>query len=137
MESGFLQESSPRIISNFKSNLSFAFGIRSFKLAALSVSFQRSGLECFSNFLSKTSVVFGKLISRQNTLANKIHSDALSIIIQTDELRIHDVKPAAHLRRQLSKLPREAISSAVSSCVRLSFREFFASRGREENVYHV
>ena len=47
------------------------------------------------------------------------------------------VKPAAHLRKELSKLPREAISSAVSSSVRLSFREFFASRGREENIYHV
>ena len=47
------------------------------------------------------------------------------------------LKPAAHLRKELSKLPREAISSAVSSRVRLSFREFFASRGREENICRV
>ena len=47
-------------------------------------------------------------------------------------------KPAAHLRKELSKLPREAISLAVSSRVRLRFREsVFASRGREENIYHV
>ena len=44
------------------------------------------------------------------------------------------LRPAAHLRKELSKLPRETISSAVSSRVRLSFREFFASRCREENI---
>ena len=44
------------------------------------------------------------------------------------------LRPAAHLRRELSKLPRETISSAVSSRVRLSFREFFASRCRGENI---
>ena len=31
----------------------------------------------------------------------------------------------------------DRFSSGVSSCVRLRFREFFASRGREENIYHV
>ena len=42
--------------------------------------------------------------------------------------------PAAHLRKVLSKIPREAVSSAVSSSVRWSFCEFFASRGREANI---
>ena len=44
------------------------------------------------------------------------------------------LKPTPHLRKELSKLPREVICSAVSSRVRLSFREFFESRGREENI---
>ena len=50
------------------------------------------------------------------------------------------LKPAAHLRKELSKLPceaREAISSAVSSSVRLSFRENFASRGEISSIKHV
>ena len=47
------------------------------------------------------------------------------------------LKPAAHLRKELRKLSREAISSAVSSRVRLSFREFFASQGCEENICRV
>ena len=51
--------------------------------------------------------------------------------------RITSLKPVAHLRKELSKLPREAISSAFSSCMQLRFLEFLASRGREENIYHV
>ena len=41
---------------------------------------------------------------------------------------------ARRLRKELSKMPREAVSSAVSSRVRQSFGEKFASRGREENI---
>ena len=43
-------------------------------------------------------------------------------------------KAAAHERKELSKLPLEVISSAVSSSVRLSFCENFATRCREENI---
>ena len=32
---------------------------------------------------------------------------------------------------------REAVSSAVSSCVRENFGAIFASRGRETNIYRV
>ena len=32
-----------------------------------------------------------------------------------------NVKAAAHLRKVLSKIPREAVSSAISSCVRWSY----------------
>ena len=38
------------------------------------------------------------------------------------------VKPAAHVRKELSKMPREAVCSAVSSRVRPYFGEKFASR---------
>ena len=48
-----------------------------------------------------------------------------------------DFKPAAHLRKELSKVPREAVCSAVSSRVRQSFGEKFASRGREDKIRHV
>ena len=47
------------------------------------------------------------------------------------------VKPAAHMRKELSKMPREADSSAVSSRVRWSFGENFASRGEISNIKHV
>ena len=47
------------------------------------------------------------------------------------------VKPAAHGRKELSKMPREAVSSAVSSRVLRSFGEKFASRGREENIFNM
>ena len=47
------------------------------------------------------------------------------------------VKPATHVRRELSKMPREADSSAVSSRVRRSFGENFASRGEISNIKHV
>ena len=53
------------------------------------------------------------------------------------QFTIKNTRPAAHLREELSKLPREAISSAVSSRVRLSFREFFASRDREKNICYA
>ena len=47
--------------------------------------------------------------------------------------KLERFKAGAHLRKVLSKIPREAVSSAVSSRVRWSFREFFfASRGREK-----
>ena len=38
-----------------------------------------------------------------------------------------EVKPAAHERKQLSKWPGKAVCSAVSSRVRRSFRENFAT----------
>ena len=47
------------------------------------------------------------------------------------------VKAGAHLKKVLSKIPREAVSSAVSSRVRWSFRELYASRRREENICRV
>ena len=47
------------------------------------------------------------------------------------------LKPAAHKRKQLRKLPGKAVCSAVSSCVRRSFHENFATQGREENICHV
>ena len=47
------------------------------------------------------------------------------------------LKPVAHRRKQLSKLPGKAVCSAVSSRVRRSFRENFATQGREENICHV
>ena len=45
-----------------------------------------------------------------------------------------NVKPGAHERKQLSKKSCEAVSSAVSSRVRVNFGEIFASRGRETNI---
>ena len=50
---------------------------------------------------------------------------------------LNTLKPAAHLRKELSKMPREAFYSAVSSCVRQSFGEKFASRGCENKIKHV
>ena len=47
------------------------------------------------------------------------------------------LKPAAHLRKELSKLPREAVCSAVSSRVRGNCGEKFASRGCEDKIKHV
>ena len=47
------------------------------------------------------------------------------------------VKPGPHEKKQLSKKAREAVSSAVSSHVRVHFGEIFASRGRETNIYRV
>ena len=47
------------------------------------------------------------------------------------------IKPGAHGRKQLSKKSREAVSSAVSSRVRVNFGEIFASRGREKKIYIV
>ena len=47
------------------------------------------------------------------------------------------LKPAAHESKQLSKWPGKAVCSAVSSRVRRSFRENFATQGREENICHV
>ena len=46
-------------------------------------------------------------------------------------------KPAAHLRKELSKLPREAVCSAFSSRVRGNSGEKFASRGREDKIKHL
>ena len=46
-------------------------------------------------------------------------------------------KAGAHLRKVLSKIPCEAVSSAVSSRVRWNFCEFNASRGHEENICRV
>ena len=51
--------------------------------------------------------------------------------------KCHCFKPAAHKRKQLSKWPGKAVCSAVSSRVRRSFRENFATQGREENICHV
>ena len=51
--------------------------------------------------------------------------------------RKRPLKPAAHVRKELSKMPREADSSAVSSRVRGSFGENFASRGEISNIKHV
>ena len=45
------------------------------------------------------------------------------------------LKAGAHLRKALRKIPSEAVSSAVSSRVRWSFCEFYASRDREENIW--
>ena len=42
--------------------------------------------------------------------------------------------PPHTVRKELSKMPREVVSSTVSSRVRQSFGEKFASRGREENI---
>ena len=46
-------------------------------------------------------------------------------------------KPAAHLRKELSKLPREAVCSGVSSRVRGNCCEKLALRGREDKIKHV
>ena len=46
-------------------------------------------------------------------------------------------KSTAHLQKELSKIPRKAVSSAVSSCVQWNFCEFCTSRGREENICRV
>ena len=51
--------------------------------------------------------------------------------------RVRLLKPGAHERKQLSKKSREAVSSAVSSRVRVNFGEIFASRGCETNIYRV
>ena len=47
------------------------------------------------------------------------------------------LKPATHERKQLSKWPGKAVYSAVSSRVRRSFRENFATQVRDENICHV
>ena len=44
------------------------------------------------------------------------------------------LKPSAHVSKELSKIPREEVSSAVSSRVWRIFGEKFASRGREESI---
>lgn len=49
----------------------------------------------------------------------------------------HDLKPAAHVIKELSKIPREAVCSAVWPRVRRKFVGKFASRGREENIKDV
>ena len=41
------------------------------------------------------------------------------------------------VRKELSKLPREAVCSAVSSRVRGNFGEKFASQGPEDKIKHV
>ena len=47
------------------------------------------------------------------------------------------LKPAAHVRKELSNMPREAVCSAVSLRVRRNFGEKFTSRDREEIIQHV
>ena len=51
------------------------------------------------------------------------------------------IKPTARTRmdlsKELSKLPREAVCSAVSSRVRRNCGEKFTSRGREDKIKHV
>ena len=47
------------------------------------------------------------------------------------------LKPAAHLRKELSKLSYEAVCSAFSSRVQGNFGEEFASRGREDKIKHI
>ena len=47
------------------------------------------------------------------------------------------VRPAAHVRKEPSKVPREVVSSAVSFRVRRNFREKFASQKHEDNTKHV
>ena len=46
-------------------------------------------------------------------------------------------EPATHERKQVSKLPGKAVCSTLSSRVRRSFCENFATQGREENICHV
>ena len=48
-----------------------------------------------------------------------------------------NLKPAAHLRKELSKLSHEAVCSAFSSRVQGNFGEEFASRGREDKIEHI
>ena len=58
-------------------------------------------------------------------------------IIKSYKIILVYLKPAAHEWKQVSKWPGKAVFSAVSSRVRLSFRENFATQGREENICHV
>ena len=46
-------------------------------------------------------------------------------------------EPATHERKQVSKLPGKAFCSTVSSRVRRSFPENFATQGREENICNI
>ena len=45
--------------------------------------------------------------------------------------------PPHRVRKELSKMPREAVCSAVSSRVRGNFGEKLASRGREDKIKYV
>ena len=55
------------------------------------------------------------------------------VILQFDAFDLLEkIKPAAHVRKELSKVPGRALCSAVSSRVRRNFGRKFASRGREE-----
>ena len=73
--------------------------------------------------------------SWRNLIKQLFHSrllDTRLVIAQLGATRL--VKPAAHLRKKLSKLPREAVCSAVSSRVRGNCGEKFALRGRENRA---
>ena len=52
-------------------------------------------------------------------------------------IALYTLKPAANVRKELSKWPCEAVCLPVSSRVPRNFGEKFASRGREENIQHV
>ena len=45
-------------------------------------------------------------------------------------------KARPHVRKELSKMPREAVWLTVSSRLRRNFGSKFASRGRAENIQH-
>ena len=73
-------------------------------------------------------------------LYNVTHSFAINITRTSCAKRYlveYHLKPAAYRRKQLSKLPGKAVCSAVSSRVRRSFPENFATRDGEENICHV
>ena len=76
------------------------------------------------------------LICNKNKNGPKIEPfGTLQVIVFLDDSC--SLKPVAHLRKELGKLPREAVSSAVSSRVRGNCGEKFASRGREDKIKYV
>ena len=87
---------------------------------------QKNTERWFSNGTSKLSPFFFS----NTTITRKYTFHVLKASLpQTSSL-----SPPHTVRKELSKMPREAVSSAVSSRVRRSFGEKFASRGREENI---
>ena len=65
------------------------------------------------------------------TIMKNLKNNALANIFLTI------LSPPHTVRKELSKLPREAVCSAVSSRVRGNCGEKFASRGREDKIKHV
>ena len=57
--------------------------------------------------------------------------------ISMDQYVYDMIKPAAHVRKELRKVPREAVCSVVSLRVRRNICEKVVSQGREKNIQHV
>ena len=65
------------------------------------------------------------------------YSPLNEMLVITGWLGLYTMKPPAHVRKERSKVPHEAVCSAISSRVRQNFGKKFALQGREENMQHV